>query len=176
MGILLAQNARRCRQVRQTLWSVLGDRQYSHLSATPLASIAAPWPFMQWGMDILSPFIPALGQRKFLPIAIDYFTKWVKVELLAKITEARVMDFIWKSIICRFDLPRVLITNNGCQYSGSRFTEFYRERGISQYFTSIGHLQANSEAEVINQTLLQGLKVRIDRAKEAWMDELYSIL
>ncbi|KAL0317389.1 UNVERIFIED_CONTAM: hypothetical protein Sangu_2153200 [Sesamum angustifolium] len=36
------------------------------------------------------------GQRKFLLVAIDYFTKWVEPEHLARITEGVVMKFIWK--------------------------------------------------------------------------------
>ncbi|KAL0345684.1 UNVERIFIED_CONTAM: hypothetical protein Sradi_4399700 [Sesamum radiatum] len=38
-------------------------------------------------MDIIGPFPLAAGQRKFLLVAIDYFTKWVEAEPLARITE-----------------------------------------------------------------------------------------
>ncbi|KAL0394475.1 UNVERIFIED_CONTAM: hypothetical protein Slati_4413700 [Sesamum latifolium] len=47
----------------------------------------SPCPFMQWGMDIVGPVPLAAGQRKFLLVAIDYFTKWVEAEPLARITE-----------------------------------------------------------------------------------------
>ena len=63
-------------------------------------------------MDILDPFPLASGQKKFLLVAIDYFTKWVEAESLAKITEAKVTDFVWKAIICRFGLPQVIVTDN----------------------------------------------------------------
>ncbi len=43
-----------------------------------LTSISSPWPFAQWGIDILGPFPLATGQRKFLVVSIDYFTKWVE--------------------------------------------------------------------------------------------------
>jgi len=38
-------------------------------------------------MDILDPFPRATGQRKFLLVAVDYFTKWVEAEAVASITE-----------------------------------------------------------------------------------------
>ena len=57
-----------------------------------------------------------------------------------------------------------------------RFAKFYQDRGIFQYFTTVGHPQANREAEVTNRTILLGLKARIDQAKGAWVDELYNIL
>ena len=40
----------------------------------------APWPFAQWGLDILGSFPIGTRQMKFLVVGIDYFTKWVEVE------------------------------------------------------------------------------------------------
>ncbi|XP_074342130.1 uncharacterized protein LOC141679559 [Apium graveolens] len=51
-----------------------------------LTSISSPIPFAMWGMDIIGPFPVASGQRKFIVVAIDYFTKWIEVNALAKIT------------------------------------------------------------------------------------------
>ncbi|KAL0444734.1 UNVERIFIED_CONTAM: hypothetical protein Slati_2196100 [Sesamum latifolium] len=65
-----------------------------HQPAEPLTTMLSPCPFMQWGMDIVGPFPLAAGQRKFLLVAIDYFTKWVEAEPLARITEGEVMKFI----------------------------------------------------------------------------------
>ncbi|KAL0420627.1 UNVERIFIED_CONTAM: hypothetical protein Slati_3085600 [Sesamum latifolium] len=69
-----------------------------HQPAEPLTIMLPPCPFMRWGMDIVGPFPLAAGQRKFLLVAIDYFTKWVKADPLACITEGEVMKFIWKNI------------------------------------------------------------------------------
>ncbi|KAL0444234.1 UNVERIFIED_CONTAM: hypothetical protein Slati_2146100 [Sesamum latifolium] len=72
-----------------------------------------PCPFTQWGIDIVGPFPIASGQRKFLLVAINYFTKWVEAEPLARITEGEVMKFIWKNIVCRFGVPREIVSDNG---------------------------------------------------------------
>ena len=50
---------------------------------------------------------------KFLVVGIDYFTKWVEVEPLAKIVQKNVKNFVWKNIVCKFGVPRVLISDNG---------------------------------------------------------------
>nr|KYP72708.1 Gypsy retrotransposon integrase-like protein 1 [Cajanus cajan] len=78
-----------------------------------LHQMTSPWPFAQWGMDILGPFPPAKGQLKFLLVAIDYFTKWIEACPLARITTENVQKFTWKSIICRFGIPHSLVTDNG---------------------------------------------------------------
>ena len=108
---------------------------------------------------------PGYGGCKFLLVAVDYFTKWIEAEPLAKIIEAKVKDFIWKSIICRFGLPKVIISDNGRQFSGIKLAEYCQGLGITQCFTSVGHPQANGEAEVANRILLHGIKTRLDRAK-----------
>ena len=38
----------------------------------------ALWPFAQWGLDILGPFLVGIRQMKLLVVEIDYFTKWVE--------------------------------------------------------------------------------------------------
>ncbi|GAV59340.1 rve domain-containing protein [Cephalotus follicularis] len=68
----------------------------------PLTSITAPWPFAQWGMDFIGPLPVATGQKKYLIVAVDYFTKCVEAEPLATITYKNAKSLIWKSIICRF--------------------------------------------------------------------------
>lgn len=48
--------------------------------------------------------------------------------------------------------------------------------GIELKVTSISHSQANGQAKVINQVILQGLKTGFDAAKGRWVEELPSVL
>ena len=89
-----------------------------------LTPMMAPWPFAQWGLDILGPFPLGTKEMKFLVVGIDYFTKWVEVEPLAKITQQNVNNFVWKSIVCRFGVPRVLISDNERQFDNTLFQGF----------------------------------------------------
>ena len=47
----------------------------------------------------MGPLPQGKKQAKFLLIAIDYFTKWVEVEVLAMIREAKIQSFMWKNIV-----------------------------------------------------------------------------
>lgn len=62
---------------------VIRQMQHAHTRAIPLVS----------------------GQRKFLIVAIDYFTKWMEAEPLASITDMQVQAFILTNIITRFGVP-----------------------------------------------------------------------
>ncbi|XP_073138559.1 uncharacterized protein [Henckelia pumila] len=74
--------------------------------ATILKPIMTACPFDKWDMDIVGPFPTAPTQKKFLIVAIYYFSKWVEAEALARITETNVLRFLWRNIVCRFGVPR----------------------------------------------------------------------
>ena len=68
-------------------------QQFGNVQRLPtkrMTTITSPWPFAQWGMDIVGPLPLGKGQVKFLLIAINYFTKWVEAEALETITKARI--------------------------------------------------------------------------------------
>nr|KYP57912.1 Pro-Pol polyprotein [Cajanus cajan] len=118
-----------------------------------LHHMMSAWPFSQWGMDILGPFPPPKGQLKFLLVAIDYFTKWIKACPLAE----NVQRFTWRSIVCRFGIPHTLITDNGRQFIAQGFEDFLCELGIKHLPTSVEHPQTNGQAEAANKVILHTL-------------------
>ena len=68
--------------------------------------MTAPWPFAQWGLDIMGPFPTAMRQLKFLVVDINYFTKWVEAEALETSMEKNIQNFVWRNIICRYGIPK----------------------------------------------------------------------
>ncbi|XP_030970169.1 uncharacterized protein LOC115990480 [Quercus lobata] len=86
-----------------------------------LNPLSSPWPFAQWGLDILGLFPKAAGNKKFLLVGTDYFTKWVEAEALANIRDVDVKKFVWKNIITRFGTPHTLILDNGLQFDSKAF-------------------------------------------------------
>uniref|UniRef100_A0A2N9I2W9 Uncharacterized protein n=1 Tax=Fagus sylvatica TaxID=28930 RepID=A0A2N9I2W9_FAGSY len=147
-----------------------------HSPPMELVPMTAPWPFAQWGLDIMGPLPIGRRQLRFLVVAIDYFTKWVEAEPLATITERNIQNFVWKTVICRFGIPRVLVSDNGKQFDNPRFRQFSQELGIHNHYSSPGHPQANGQVEVTNRSLLKLIKTRLEGAKGLWPEELPSIL
>ncbi|GJX43978.1 reverse transcriptase domain-containing protein [Tanacetum coccineum] len=84
-------------------------------------------------------------------VAIDYFTKWIKAKPLAKMMGKEVKKFVWDNIVCRFDLPRIIITDNGTKF-------------------------ANGLVERANRSLMEGIKTRLRRERKGWLDELPNVL
>ena len=89
--------------------------------AEELFSVMSPWPFSKWGIDLLGPFPLALGQVKYLIVAIDYITQWIKAEPLSTITTAQAQKFVWRIIFTRFGIPDSVVTDNVTQFIDQKF-------------------------------------------------------
>ena len=98
-----------------------------------MTPVSSPWPFAQWGIDIIGPFSLGKKQIRFLIVAIDYFTKWVEAESVTMIGEAKVTSFVWKNIICRFGVPHVIKSDNGKQFDNPKFRKFCQDLGIKNH-------------------------------------------
>jgi len=90
---------------------------WSHSLLKELRFISSTWHFYTRGIYILGPFSLALLQMKYLIVAIEYFTKWIKAESVAQITAHKVQHFVCKNILCCFGIPRHLVSENGTQFA-----------------------------------------------------------
>ncbi|KAK8947192.1 hypothetical protein KSP39_PZI006965 [Platanthera zijinensis] len=136
----------------------------SHQPPMALAPTQGALPFVLWGINLLGPLPVASSQRKFIIMTIDYFTKWVEVEPLAKITKENAKQFIWKNIVCRFEIPATSITDNETQFTGKSFTKMCEYLKINLRHTDVAHSQTNVQIKVTNTTILKGLKTRVEEA------------
>ena len=124
----------------------------------------------------MGPFPITVRQLKFLVVGIDYFTKWEEAETLATITEKNIRSFVWRNFICRYGIPRVLVSDNGRQFDNNAFRDFCSELNIKNHYSSPALPQANGQVEVTNWSLLKIIKTRLEGAKGIWPDELLSVL
>ena len=117
---------------------------------------------------------PLIGRKryKFLIIAIDYFTKWVEAKPTMMITEAKITNFVWKNLICRFGILNVIISENRKQFNNPKFQKFCQDLGIKNHYFSPKHPQANGQTEVTNRNLHKIIKTRLKGAYDAWLEEL----
>ena len=124
----------------------------------------------------MSSFPTAIRQLKFLVVGIDYFTKWVEAVELATITEKNVRNFVWRKIICRYKIPRVLVSDIGKQFDNQSFRDFCSQLEIRNHYSSPASPQAIREVEVTNQSLLKIIKTQLKGAQGIWPNELPSVL
>ena len=131
-----------------------------------LNPLSSPWSFTQWGLDIIGLFPKVIGNKKYLLVGTDYFTKWVEAEPLASIKDVDVKKFIEKSIVTWFGVPHTLISDNDLQFDSRAFRKYCSDLGIKNRYSTPAYPQGNGQAEAVNKVIVNELKKRLDDAKE----------
>ncbi|GLU18333.1 hypothetical protein SLE2022_346390 [Rubroshorea leprosula] len=128
-----------------------------HQPAEELTTLVAPWPFAQWGLDLLGPFMKGVRGVTHLIVGVDYFTKWVEARALSSLTSKKVEDFVFSSIICRYGIPSQIVADNGTQFNCTSFRDFCSSYGIKLQFTSVYHPESNGTVESVNKCILEAV-------------------
>ena len=123
----------------------------------------------------MGPFPKTVGNKKYLLVGTDNFTKWVEAEPLANIRDVDAKRFVWKNIVTRFGVPHVLISDNGLQFDSKMFRKYCGELFTNRYSTP-AYPQGNGQAEAVNKVRINGLKKRLDNTKGKWVEELSHVL
>ncbi|XP_059441973.1 uncharacterized protein LOC132174316 [Corylus avellana] len=154
-------------------------QRFANIAKQPpedLSSISSPWPFSQWGVDIVGSLPRGKGGVRFAVVAVDYFTKWAEVEALVNITAKSIERFLWKNVVCRYGIPHAFVTENGKQFDCESFREWCAKLNIRNYYSSPAHPQANGQVEVTNKTIFKILKKKLGDRKGDWADDLPEVL
>lgn len=102
-----------------------------------------------------------LGTYFFL--LIDAFSKWPEIYTLDKIDTDSTIEIL-EDIFARFGYPRVLVSDNGGQFTNSKFATFLKQRHIIHKRSAPYHPATNGQAERLVQILKNKLKtLRCDR-------------
>ena len=160
---------RKCNQCQRFAPSI-------HQPGGILNPLSSPWPFAQWGLDIVGTFPKAVGNEKYLLVGIDYLTKWVEAEPLANIKDVDAKRFVWKNILTRFGVPYVLISDNGLQFGSKIFRKYCSKLEITNRYSTPAYPQGNGQVEAVNKVIVNRLKKRLDDAKGKWVEELPHVL
>jgi hypothetical protein len=107
-------------------------------------------PLQRWGLDLLGPLPPAHGNLKYVMVAVEYFSKWIKAKTLATITSAIVQKFFWQNIVCRFSVPKAITVDNGTQFDAKTFKTFCNQIGSKIHFALVRHPESNGLVERAN--------------------------
>jgi len=95
----------------------------------------------------------ASNGHRFIFVAIDYFTKWVEETLYANVTRKVVVRFIKKEIICRYGLPRKIITDNATNLNNKVMKEMCEDFKIQHHNSMSYRPRMNGAVEAANKNI-----------------------
>ncbi|XP_015162963.1 uncharacterized protein [Solanum tuberosum] len=146
-----------------------------HSPPLELHPMSALWPFVAWGMDVIGPIEPkASNGHRFILVAIDYFTKWVEAVTFKSVTKKAVVDFVHSNIICRFGIPKIIITDNAANLNSHLMKEVCEQFKIVHRHSTPYRPKANRAAEAANKNIKKILR-RMVQGSRQW-HENYPLL
>nr|CAN76519.1 hypothetical protein VITISV_038489 [Vitis vinifera] len=108
--------------------------------------------------------------HEFILVAIDYFTKWVKVASYARLTSYGVVSLIRSHIICRYGIPHELIFGRGVHFRADVDTLLQRY-GIQHHRSSAYRPQTNGAVEAANKNIKRILRMMVETFLD-WSEKL----
>nr|XP_009758645.1 PREDICTED: uncharacterized protein LOC104211305 [Nicotiana sylvestris] len=121
---------------KKKVMSLLGDR----ITSEELHPMPAPWMFVAWGHGCYwANRAESFKRYIFILIAIDYFKKWVKAVTFKVVTKKVVVDFVDSNIICRFGIPKTIITDNAANMNSHLMREGSRQWHEKLPFAILGY-------------------------------------
>jgi transposase InsO family protein len=115
--------------------------------------------------------------KKYVVVAVEYFSKWIEAKPLATITSVTVQKFFWQNIVCRFGVPKAITVDNGTQFDAKAFKEFCDQIGTKIHFASVRHPESNGLVERANDIIMTGImKLIFNQPREKWPDGLIKVV
>ena len=68
--------------------------------------------FEMIGIDFVGPLNRTRKGNKYILVVTDYLTKWPEAKAMREATGEKVVEYLYKEIICRHGCPRVILSDN----------------------------------------------------------------
>ena len=87
-------------------------------------------PFTKCGIDFMTCHSTSTKGHRYITVAIEYFTKWVKA-MPTFINDGKETSlFIFNQIIASFDIPKEIVTNHGSHFQNKMMSNLSTKIGL----------------------------------------------
>ncbi|XP_027157686.1 uncharacterized protein K02A2.6-like [Coffea eugenioides] len=123
-------------------------------------------------MDVIEAIDPPVSNgHRFILVMIEYFTKWVETTSYKHVTKKVVSDFLRNNIICRFDIPETLITDNTKNLNNDMVDGLCEQFKVRHRNSAIYRPQMNGAIEATNKNLKKIIR-KMTKAHRDWHEKL----
>nr|GFB57555.1 reverse transcriptase domain-containing protein [Tanacetum cinerariifolium] len=126
------------------------------------------------GIDFMGPF-PSSKGNKYILVAVDYLSKWVKAKALPTNDERVVVKFL-KSLFSWFGTPKAIISDRGTHFCNNQFSRVMSKYGVTHRLSTAYLPQTSGQVEVTNRGLKRILKRTVGENHALWSDKLEDAL
>ena len=129
-------------------------------------------PFQKWGLDFVEPFKPVAARtgNKYIIVATDYCTKWVKAKALRDHTVISTTKSVYEHLCCCFGCPIKLVSDQGGHFLNHLIRELTTHYVVVHKKSTSYYPQANGLAESTNKIMQTILKKLMNENRTDWDD------
>jgi hypothetical protein len=143
-----------------------------HLKSIPVHDL-----FYRVALDTAGPLPETKSGNKYILVAIDHYSKWCEAKAVADHGAKTAAKFLEDEIICRYGVPRFVLTDNGGEWA-AEFDTMCGDYAIQHQRTAPHWPQCNGMAERIIQTIKRGITVLAANPANVncWDEQLAKVL
>ncbi|MCO5601024.1 hypothetical protein L7F22_055141 [Adiantum nelumboides] len=134
----------------------------------PRQEVIANGPFEKWGIDAMGPLPRTTNGKLYILVAIDYMTRWVEAQRIARVNEKTVSKFVYTHICCRFGTPLEIVSDNGPRFRKGFLTEVCEELKISHRHSTPYYPQSNGLVEKANGIIAGIIRKMVESKPKHW--------
>lgn len=127
-------------------------------------------------MIVMGPLPTSDRSNKYIPIMMDYFSKWAEAVPLPNQEAPTVAEALMEMVVCRFRAPSEIHTDQGRNFQAHLFRELLRLLGVPQTRTCALRPQSDGMVERANRTVEQMLEVVVAKDQRDWDFHLHLAL
>ncbi|GJZ38897.1 reverse transcriptase domain-containing protein [Tanacetum coccineum] len=142
----------------------------SKLDEMPLNNIQVCEIFNIWGIDFMGPF-PRSYKFEYILVAVDCVSKWAEAQALST-NDARVVVTFLKRLLCRFGMPKALISDRGTDFCNKIMEKTMKRYGVNHRFSTSYHPQTSNQVENTNIALKRILEKTVKDNLAIWSRKL----
>lgn len=153
-------------------------QKYKSSQQQPAGEMLTRVPEEPWATicaDFVGPLPRSTHGNSMLLVIMDRFSKWTELIPLRKATTDGLIKGCRERIVSRYGVPKMIITDNGAQFTSAKWEKFLKEMGIKHQLTAPYTPQENP-TERTNRTVKTMIAQVSRQHHNKWDDALPEIM
>ena len=127
-------------------------------------------------MDVMGQLPMTRRGNKYILVIQEYLMKFPWAFAMPDQKSDRVAKIIVEKVMLQYGTPRVLLTDNGTNFTSKLMKSINEYWGVKQSFTTPYHPQCDGMVERFNRTLATMISTLIEQSRRNWDDLLPYVL
>jgi hypothetical protein len=125
-------------------------------------------PFDRLSIDLVGKLTPTSAKNQWILTIIDAFTNYVQFIALPNKAASTVVKAFYKHVICVYGAPKVVLSDNGGEFTAEVFERLCSEYGVKHQTTSAYTPSTNGQCERVHRYLGAILKIAVRKWGDEW--------